>query len=197
MGKTMAELFKQTGPAILITHSNSGQYGWATAMTAPESVKAIVAYEPGACAFPQSDCPTDLEPSELAQCNERQAPQVVSDKEFQKLTRIPIIIVFGDHVATEKSDNFNSEVWRVAKKRARQFVETINRHGGDATLLVLPEIGIQGNTHAAFADFNNLEVADLLEQFLQAKGLDGYENPHAGPKITKASKQLSKSTPSL
>ena len=115
----------------------------------------------------------------------------------KKLTRIPIIIVFGDHVATEKSDNFNSEVWRVAKKRARQFVETINRHGGDATLLVLPEIGIQGNTHAAFADFNNLEVADLLEQFLQAKGLDGYENPHAGPKITKASKQLSKSTPSL
>ena len=27
MGKTMIELFKKTGPAILITHSNSGQYG--------------------------------------------------------------------------------------------------------------------------------------------------------------------------
>lgn len=193
MGRTMAELFKQTGPAVLITHSNSGQYGWATAMTAPESVKAIVAYEPGACAFPQNDCPTDLEASEIALCNETQAPQIVSDEDFQKLTRMPIVIVFGDNVATEKSDNFNSEVWRVAKRRARQFVETVNRHGGDATLLVLPEIGIYGNTHAAFADLNNLEITDLLEGFLQEKGLAGYENPHTGPKIIKTNmKQLSK-----
>ena len=49
-----------------------------------------------------------------------------------KLTKFPIIIVFGDNVATEESDNFNSEVWRVAKRRAKQFVETVNRHGGDA-----------------------------------------------------------------
>ena len=186
MGRTMTELFKQTGPAILITHSNSGQYGWATAMTAPESVKAIVAYEPGACAFPQSDSPTDLEPSEIVLCNETQAPQIVSDEDFQKLTRMPIIIVFGDNVATEKSsDSFNSEVWRVAKNRARQFVEAVNRHGGDATLLVLPEIGIKGNTHAAFADLNNIEITNLLEQFLQEKGLDGLENPHTGPQIVK------------
>lgn len=24
----MAQLLKQTGPAVLITHSNSGKYGW-------------------------------------------------------------------------------------------------------------------------------------------------------------------------
>lgn len=190
MGNTMSELLKQTGPAILVTHSNSGQYGWATAMTTPESIKAIVAYEPGACAFPHSDCPTDLEASGIALCNETQAPQVVSDEDFRKLTNMPIIIVFGDNVATEKSDNFNSEVWRVAKNRARQFVETVNRYGGDATLLVLPEIGIHGNTHAPFADLNNLEIADLLEQFLQEKGLAGYNIPHTGPKIT--FKRLSK-----
>ena len=49
-----------------------------------------------------------------------------------KLTKFPIIIVFGDNVATEESDNFNSEVLRVAKRRAKQFVETVNRHGGNA-----------------------------------------------------------------
>lgn len=185
MGQTMAELLDQTGPAILITHSNSGQYGWATAITDPESVKAIVAYEPGACAFPQSDCPTDLELSEITLCNETQAPQIVSDGDFQKLTKIPIVIVFGDNIATEKSGSFNGEVWRIAKHRARQFVETINRHGGDAALLALPEIGIRGNTHAPFADLNNLEIVGLLEQFLQEKGLAGYDNPHTGPKIIK------------
>ncbi|MGL5514710.1 MAG: hypothetical protein ACRDBM_15955, partial [Sporomusa sp.] len=48
MGNTMAELLRQIGPSILITHSNSGQYGWAAGMAAPDLVKAIVAYEPGA-----------------------------------------------------------------------------------------------------------------------------------------------------
>ena len=90
-----------------------------------------------------------------------------------KLTKFPIIIVFGDNVATEESDNFNSEVWRVTKRRAKQFVETVNRHGDDAQLLDLPEIGIYGNTHATFSDLNNLQIADLLEKFLHEKGLDG------------------------
>jgi hypothetical protein len=36
----------------------------------------------------------------------------------------------------------------------------------------LPEIGIRGNTHFAFSDLNNLEIADLLTKFLKEKGLD-------------------------
>lgn len=182
MGRTMSELLKQTGAAILITHSNSGQYGWATAMVAPERVKAIIAYEPGACAFPENECPKDLTPSGIPLANESQAPQLVSDEEFSQLTKMPILIVFGDNVATEKSNSFNSEVWRVAKHRAQQFVDVVNRHGGDARLLVLPEIGIQGNTHAPFADLNNLQIADILENFLQEKALNGYDTPHKGPK---------------
>ncbi|RZL13213.1 MAG: hypothetical protein EOO89_18005 [Pedobacter sp.] len=39
MGKTMAKLLEETGPAILITHSNSGQYGWATALEAVETIQ--------------------------------------------------------------------------------------------------------------------------------------------------------------
>ncbi|HGJ3235355.1 TPA: hypothetical protein ACJW4O_004567 [Salmonella enterica subsp. enterica serovar Grumpensis] len=38
-----------------MTHSQSGQYVWETAMQAPELVKAVVAFEPGAYAFPESD----------------------------------------------------------------------------------------------------------------------------------------------
>lgn len=57
----------------------------------------------------------------------------------------------------------------MAKHRAGQFVETVNRHGEDAQLLVLPEIGIYGNTHAAFSDLNNLEIADLLENFFKKR----------------------------
>jgi hypothetical protein len=36
----------------------------------------------------------------------------------------------------------------------------------------LPEIGIFGNTHFAFSDLNNVEIADLVSQFLHEKCLD-------------------------
>ncbi len=47
----------------------------------------------------------------------------------------------------------------------------------------LPEIGIKGNTHAAFADLNNLEIADLVEKLLHEKNLDTANNPHTEPKM--------------
>jgi hypothetical protein len=36
----------------------------------------------------------------------------------------------------------------------------------------LPEIGIHGNTHFPFSDLNNLEIADLMYQFLEKEGLN-------------------------
>lgn len=182
MANTMAQLLKQTGPAVLITHSNSGQYGWATAMADPEHVKAVVAYGPGSSAFPSDDMPADLLLSDSDFINKVQAPQEVSPEEFENLTKMPILIIYGDNIAKEKSDNFNSEVWRISKHRAQQMAERINARGGDAKVLSLPDIGIKGNTHAAFADLNNLEIAKILEDFLHEKGLDGRENPHQGPK---------------
>lgn len=181
MANTMAQLLKQTGPAVLITHSNSGQYGWATAMADPKHVKAVVAYEPGSSAFPSDDMPADLLLSDSDFINKVQAPQEVSPEEFETLTKMPILIIYGDNIAKEKSDNFNSEVWRISKHRAQQMVERINARGGDAKVLSLPDIGIKGNTHAPFADLNNLEIAKILEGFLHEKGLDGRENPHQGP----------------
>ncbi len=55
---------------------------------------------------------------------------------------------------------------------AALFVDAVNRHGGDASILRLPEIGVFGNTHFAFSDLNNLQIADLLSDYLNEKGLD-------------------------
>ena len=49
---------------------------------------------------------------------------------------------------------------------ARKFVETVNRHGGNATLVELPKIGIYGNTHFLMQDLNNDELAELLDEWL-------------------------------
>jgi hypothetical protein len=55
---------------------------------------------------------------------------------------------------------------------ARLWADAVNRRGGDATVVHLPEMGIRGNTHFPFSDLNNVQIADLLSQFLQRKGLD-------------------------
>lgn len=179
MGETFAKLFDQIGDGILLTHSNSGQYGWETAMSS-DHVKAIVAFEPGGCAFPNEEPPSAVAiGNSLA--GERLEPRMVPMSRWNKLTKIPIVIIFGDHIADQSSHIFNVDVWRIARERARQFVDLINHHGGDATLIELPKLGIHGNTHAAFSDRNNLQVLDIVSDWLHSKKLDGYEKPHTGP----------------
>ena len=191
MAKAVGDLFNKIGPGILVTHSNSGQYGWATAMENPDLVKAIIAYEPGACAFPDTEAPEDPEISH-PQVKIFQAPQLIPLEEFKKLTKMPILIVYGDNISETTSTVFNVEVWRVAKIRAQQFADAVNRHGGDARLVHLPDLDIHGNTHIPFADLNNVEVADQLSDYLKEKGLDGYATPHTGPDWEKLKREFNK-----
>lgn len=75
---------------------------------------------------------------------------------FNKLTKIPIIIYYGDYIPLEPTDEWNKDNWRVRLIMARQWAEAVNRHGGNAVVVHLPEIGIKGNTHFLFADLNNV-----------------------------------------
>ena len=92
-------------------------------------------------------------------------PIEVPLEEFKKLTKIPMQVVWGDNV--DKSANYSERL-----KQSRLFVETVNKYGGKATVLRLPEAGLKGNTHIPFADMNNVAVADLLSKFLAENGLD-------------------------
>ncbi|MDR1431345.1 MAG: hypothetical protein LBI99_04415, partial [Propionibacteriaceae bacterium] len=60
---------------------------------------------------------------------------------------------------------------RLGVIRSRIFCDAINRHGGNAELLMLPEIGLTGNTHFPMQDLNNHEVAEQLVRFLGNSGL--------------------------
>jgi pimeloyl-ACP methyl ester carboxylesterase len=154
----LSALMREVGPAILITHSQSGLFGWHTRIK-NANVKAIVCYEPVNFVFPDHDLPA----GEIG----------VPAEKFAKLTQLPLQIVFGDHISAE--GNFWQRVWHKNLNRARLFVDTINRHGGDAQVVHLPEVGIHGNTHFPFADLNNDQIADLLSKFLQEKALDAYD----------------------
>lgn len=160
-------LFDKIGPGILVTHSQSGALGWRTALKNPK-IRAIVSYEPGGdFVFPEGELPP---PITLSRGTFSGVPIPMAD--FMKLTKIPIVIYYGDNIPAQPSANPGQEQWRVFLELARRFRDTVNRHGGDVTLVHLPEIGIRGNTHFPFSDLNNLEIADLLSQFLAEKQLD-------------------------
>jgi hypothetical protein len=102
---------------------------------------------------------------------------VVPLSDFRKLTKIPLQIVYGDNIPkTLNPINVGRRLTldnrRINVLRARQFAEAINRHGGNAQVVALPDVGIFGNTHFPMSDNNNAEVADLLSKFLKRNGLD-------------------------
>ncbi len=68
---------------------------------------------------------------------------------------IPILILFGDNVET-------SPRWGPRLKACQAFIQAATGAGVKATLVQLPNIGIQGNSHMLMQDKNNLQVADWL-----------------------------------
>jgi len=163
----VAALLARTGPAILFTHSQGGGPGWLTAIKT-SNVKAIVAFEPGSgFIFPQGELPPAM-PSAAGTLS----PEAVPMADFQKLTRLPIVIYYGDNFPVEPTTERGQDNWRVRLAMARLWVDAINRHGGDARLVHLPAVGVRGNTHFLMSDLNNLQIADLVSSFLAEKQLD-------------------------
>ncbi len=163
----MSALFDRIGPSVLFTHSQAGGPGWLTAIK-NQNVKAIVSFEPGSgFAFPAGELP-DAMPSAAGPLT----PEAVPLDDFKKLTRIPIVIYYGDNIPTTPTERRGEDNWRVRLAMAKLWVGTISKHGGDARLVHLPEIGIRGNTHFMFSDLNNVEIADQVSKFLAEKKLD-------------------------
>lgn len=160
-------LFEKIGPAILVTHSHSGGMGWITAVK-NKNVKAIVSYEPGSgFIFPAGEVPQPIASSAGAL---EASPVPMED--FMKLTKIPVIIYYGDNIPEKPSDNSGADGWRARLQMARLWRNAVNKHGGDVTVVHLPEAGLKGNTHFPFSDLNNIEVADLMSKWLKDKKLD-------------------------
>lgn len=163
----ISELFDRIGPGILVTHSQGGGPGWMSAIKNP-NVRAIISYEPGSnFVFPTGEAPPSM-PSSGGVLED----VVIPMEDFMKLTRVPIMIYYGDYIPETPNDNPGQDIWRVRLEMAKRWRDAVNHYGGDVTIVHLPEIGINGNTHFPFSDLNNIEIADLMSRFLKEKGLD-------------------------
>ena len=162
-----SKLFDKIGNGVLVTHSHSGGFGWATAVK-NDKIKAIASYEPGSgFLFPAGEVP---EP--IASSSGPVGAIGIPMADFMKLTKIPISIYYGDFIPEKLDPNPGADGWRARLEMARKWRDTVNKYGGDVEVIHLPEIGVKGNTHFPFSDLNNVEIANLLSKWLKKKGLD-------------------------
>jgi hypothetical protein len=159
-------LFDKIGPAVLFTHSAGGIYGWLTGST-NSNVKGIFSFEPVQCAFPPAETPAPINTS-----GGPVTAATVSDAQFAQLTQIPIEIIYGDNIPSSPNPIGNLDLWRARLALCKQMVDTLKAHGGNATFVHLPDIGITGNTHFAMSDLNNVQIAGLVSNWLTQNGLD-------------------------
>ena len=156
---------QKIGDHILVTHSAGGFPGWMAAMNKAE-VKGVVALEPGGFVFPEGEVPAALPglTGGLA------GVPVPADK-FMELTRKPVVIYFGDYIPESGATTLGGSNWEVRLKMAREFVDAINRHGGNVTLVELPKIGIKGNSHFLMQELNNDVIAAHVANWLKDNNL--------------------------
>ena len=159
-------LLDKIGPAVLVTHSQSGLFGW-LAGARSTNVKGIVAYEPG-FVFQQGAVPPAIPLFKGSQ----PSGTPVTPLEFARLAQIPLQVVYGDNIPKQPIPDLVADGRRAQVVTSVMFADALNKQGGQASVLHLPDVRLYGNSHFMFSDLNNVAVADQLSLFLSAKGLD-------------------------
>ena len=135
--KNMAALAVRVKGAILMGHSESGFFPEEAALIDPSGIKGIISIE--------MPC-RPVTPAQLA-----------------ALTKIPTLIMFGDHLSDVQGGPAN---WATSYQSCETFVQQLKAAGGDAEMMHLPRLGIRGNSHMLMQDRNNLDLADLILKWI-------------------------------
>lgn len=144
--KALATLAKKLHGAVLIGHSQSGHYPLESALLAPDYVKGMVVLE-GSC-----------------------APRTFDDKDFAIFSKIPLLVIYGDYLQSSTELPFGDS-WQQRYDKCKIFVDEVNNHGGNAEIVHLPQKGLHGNSHMFMMDKNNLEVADIIINWVKKNNI--------------------------
>ena len=92
-------------------------------------------------------------------------PAAVGDPaKVMALAGVPVLMVFGDFIAQDAR-------WPIIRANGLRFAEAVRAVGGHVDVIDLPERGIRGNSHMIMMDRNSDEVAEVVQQWLAARGL--------------------------
>jgi pimeloyl-ACP methyl ester carboxylesterase len=133
----MAALGKQLKGAVLMGHSESGFFPQQAALIDPSGIRGLISIE--------------------MPCVDLTAAQISA------LAHIPTLVMFGDHLGDVQSGIVN---WKTTYDGCSAHVEKVKAAGGDIEMMLLPAMGIRGNSHMLMQDKNNLQLADLILTWL-------------------------------
>ncbi|MBU6256835.1 MAG: alpha/beta fold hydrolase [Burkholderiales bacterium] len=176
-----AALLDRIGPAVLVTHSQAGPFGWLIADARPHLVKGVIALEPAgppfentvnatgkARAWGPTDVPLTYAPAVASPADlvlERHAatsPQLAScwmqkppARQLPNLVGIPMVVITSEASYHAVYDHCTASYL----KQAGVAVEFIR----------LQDKGIRGNGHMVMLEKNNLDIAKLMDEWVQAK----------------------------
>jgi pimeloyl-ACP methyl ester carboxylesterase len=139
--KALSDLAAQLKGAVLMGHSQSGSFPLEAALIDPAAAKGLVLVEPGRC------------------------PSSYTADQIKTLATVPILVVFGDHRDTPTGLP-TLPTWQARFEACQAFISRITSAGGQAQMLNPPERGIHGNSHMMMQDKNNLQIADLILQWI-------------------------------
>ncbi len=175
-----AALLDKIGPAIVLTHSQSGTFGWLIADSRPQLVKAIVAIEPsgppfeatiigtgkarawGVTDIPITYDPPVKDPSEISVVREEKADgpdlfvcwmQKAPARQLVNLKNIPAMVMAAEASYHMVYDHCTAKY--------------LSQAGVKTEYVPLGEKGIHGNGHMVMIEKNNLEIARLIDEWLQ------------------------------
>jgi pimeloyl-ACP methyl ester carboxylesterase len=176
-----AALLDKIGPAIILTHSQSGPFGWLIADARPALVKAIVAIEPsgppfentiissgkgrawGVADVPLTYDPPVKDPAELAVVRDEKADgpdlfvcwmQKAPAHQLVNLKNIPAVVVAAEASYHSVYDHCT--------------VKYLNQAGMHVEYIRLGDKGIHGNGHMVMIENNNLDIARVLDEWMQS-----------------------------
>ena len=175
-----AALLDRTGPAILVTHSQSGMLGWVMAEARPKLVKGILTIEPSGPPFenavtsttkarpwgltdiplaydPPAQKPEDLKPVKQDKPDRADLVactlQTEPARKLVTLSKIPTLLVVSEASYHAPYDHCTAAYLKQA--------------GVPVTFMRLEEKGIKGNGHMVMYEKNNLDIAKVLIDWAQ------------------------------
>ncbi len=164
----VSALFDKIGPGILVTHSHAEVWAGVQLLKIRTLKQSFLMNPEGDLFFPRVKCLHRFHWPEVRTIQ----PSSALYPTFMKLTKIPIIIYYGDNIPDNpRKIRVRTNGGHVLKWQEYGGIVLINMEVM-LTVVHLPEIGIKGNTHFPFSDLNNIEIADLLSGWFREKGLD-------------------------
>lgn len=173
-----AALLDRIGPAILLTHSQAGPFGWLIADARPQLIKGIVAVEPSGPPFENStnatgkarlwgptDVPITYEPpiSRPEQLQiEQESPQAAGlfgcwmqktpARQLPNLKKVPVMVMVAEASYHAVYDHCTARYLQQA--------------GVPTEFVPLKDQGIHGNSHMVMFEKNSLDIARLIDQWI-------------------------------